>query len=1000
MQVDGRKVPLRTIKVRGLLAILLLTPNTLIAADTIVSRLWDDEYVTYRSAGGRESPPDRSKTLQIHVTRLRNEFRRAGVTAKVINDQKAYRLEVDASNVDYHRFRQLAAEGRRVAHEGDHQHAVAALAEATELWHGVPFAELTTSWAQRQRDTLTQAFLQACYQLVESHLALGQYDQAAERLEPLIAEHNVDETLAEQWMRAKAATDGPAFLSGYFRRFAERLRREMDADPNDHLTALYERLLQDGIDSETTIFTPHQGTVPHQLPRATPYFAGRRDTLMELDELLLTAVSSAPVIAIDGPPGIGKTAVVLEWANAHRDHYPGGQLFTNLSGHGPSLALETTAVVTSFLAALGTPAERLPPGSDDRAALLRDMLGDRKTLIVLDNARDSEHVRPILAATRSATVLVTSRQQLTGLVHRDGAKRITLGKLRPQESLALLSGRLGTSRAAPDSTAMRDLAELCDGLPLGLSIAAEHVAASPNAPLKELVEALRRQRRLLLDAGVHGDDDAASLRAVFSWSYDALRPAARTMFVLLGLHPTAQISVGAAAATADVSVVEATRTLDRLLGAHLVDQQAAGRFRLHDLIFLFASELATHLDDDVRTAAIHRVLDWYLATTINAVRCLDPHRVEVPAMAMTTGIVPGALDSEEQALRWCVDERANILAISRFAADTGFHDHAWRLIGEFDEVLNRYGHPSELLDIHNVALASARASGVADGIAGLLNNIGSLYFHLGDYEQAARYFSEAREAYGEINDAHGEAVSMMNVASTWLERGRYKIALDSYQRSLALFEQVGDLAGQAHNRHRIGDTYRRLHRTATASRYYMESLRINEKIGHLRGQGAALAALGELHLDQDEPTVAISYCEQAITFHRRALDERRIGETLHALAVAYHRIHRPETGIPLVREAVECHGATGNRRRRAAALNLLGQLYYETNNASGAKTAWTEAVWLLQELGDLDAETVQRRIDGLDAGTTQTPPPRTTPPEWVNDGLGDHPTAHPPGTAS
>jgi DNA-binding SARP family transcriptional activator/Tfp pilus assembly protein PilF len=967
LHVDGRDVPLHTIKVRGLLAILLLAPDTLVATDTIVSRLWDDDYVTYRPAGGRTRPPDRRRTLQIHVTRLRNAFKRAGVAAKVINDQHAYRLVVDPSTIDYHRFRQLAVTGRHAAQDGDHHRAMAVLDEAVRLWHGAPFADLTTSWAQRHRDTLvTQDFLPVYQQLVDAHLALGQYDQALERLEPLIADHNVDEILAGQWMRAKAAIDGPASLSVYFRRFVERFRKDMDAEPNQ-LIALYEHLTRAGAGGDAVLVSPKSSSVPpDQLPRSVPYFVGRRDTLALLDELLLTRTSSAPVVAIDGPPGIGKTALAVEWANNHRDQFPDGRFFINLSGHGPSDVVDATTVLTSFLTTLNVPAEHLPPGSEDRAALVRANLRNRRVLIVLDNARNSEHVRPILAATPSAAVLVTSRQQLTGLVLHEGASRIILPKLRPHESLALLEKRLGPTRARPDSPIIRDLAEICDGMPLGLNIAAQYAAASPNAPLKDLVETLRQQPPLLLDTGIHGDEGANSLRVVFSWSYVTLRPDARTMFEVLGLHSTAHISVGAAAAIADMSVAEATRTLDRLQGAHLVDQQSPGRFRLHDLIFVFARELAGDLHLDDRQAAIHRMVDWYLATATNAVRSLSPHRREVPPLAIRTNIIPDSFDNAEQALRWCVNEKSNILAVGRLAADAGHHDHAWRLIGRFDSVLNRYGDPRELIEIHQIGLASARASGSMEGEAGMLNSLAMRYYQLDEYERAGRHFEDALALFGQIGDSYSETISLMNLATTYMERGRFQTALDRYERVMASFDQIGDLEGRAYVRQRLGDTYRRMGRATTAVNFYQAALSLCEDSGNQHGQADTLTALGELYLEMDEPATAIKFCGKAVSLHIHTLDERRTADAFRVLSAAYLRIQRPFDAVPSAKRAVESYAATGNRRRRAQSLDLLGQACAATGHSAAARTAWTAAVQSYDELGDPAGDDVQREIDGLD----------------------------------
>jgi NB-ARC domain len=325
------------------------------------------------------------------------------------------------------------------------------------------------------------------------------------------------------------------------------------------------------------------------------------------------------------------TATRHTWAS--RLSFPDGELFANLGGHGLTDPVEPAAVLASFLDAIDVPTDRIPHDLQDRVTLLRQLLTGRRMLIVLDNARDSEHVRSILSATASCATIVTSRQQLTGLVHRDGAHRVTLPRLAPDDAIALLRHRIGKARTERDLQSIQDLSALCDGFPLGLRMAAER----PDVPVRDLVTQLYRQRRILLDAGSHGDDETVTLRAVFSCSYEALTPDAKRLFRLLGLSPGSDFSTSEAAALAALPMARVEHVLDALFGANLVEQRAADRFRLHDLIRLFAVELVSEDDTDTRTVTIHRVLDWYLGSTINATRSVDPHRFEVPRLPLTSG---------------------------------------------------------------------------------------------------------------------------------------------------------------------------------------------------------------------------------------------------------------------------------------------------------------------------------------------------------------------------
>lgn len=963
LSVDGRAADLGATKVRGLLGILLLSANTVVTTATLASRLWDEPSgrdTAHCSVKGRDLPPNPGKTLQTYVTRLRDVLDKAGSPAKLTNEHHAYRLHVDAATVDYHQFQQLAAAGRHASQHGDLGRTVELLGQAVALWHGSPLADLATSWVRGYRETLVASeLLPAYYKLIDAELTLGYHEVVLSRLRPLLAQHDTDETLAGLWMRTVAALDGPDKLPSYFRAFVSRVRTTMQDEPSDRLVHLYEQLTRPHTPARTAV---ESRTVPRHLPRPSPYFAGRSDAMEQLDTLVFGGTDQ-PVVAIDGAAGVGKTEVVVQWGSTRRQHFPDGDLYANLSGFGPGAPIDASTVLTTFLNALQLPAEHLPRNAQDRAALLRHTLSNRRMLIVLDNVRDSEHARPLLTATGSCPVLITSRQQLTGLVHRDGAQRITLGKLTPPASAALLARRIGEARANRDHAAVHDLAALCDGLPLGLRVAAEHVAASPGAPVRGLVDNLIRHRRLLLDTGSHGDDNSTTLRAVFAWSCDDLRPDANRLYRLLGLHPSTSFSTAAAATLAELSLGDTERILDVLVGAHLVERQGADRYQLHDLLLLFAAELVDGEHPNVRRAALLRLLDWYLGSVVNAARILMAHHVEAPSLLPASGITPQTFENEQDALHWCISERSNIIAASRRASEVGFHDHAWRLVGEFDDVLVRYGDPHDLLEIHHSAIASARISGAKEGEAELLNNLAVFHAHLDAYGQAATHFRQAQAIYKTTNDVYGEAVALLNIASMYMERRKFPAAINLYEHAVTLFEEVGNSVGCAHAYHRLGDTYRRMDRYGVAADFYKRALQLREGIP--RGQADTLTALGELQLQQGHPVGAIEYCEAALTFHRRALDTRRTAKALETLASAYHRVQRYGDAIRSGNEATDQYGGINDLRGQAQSLEIVGAAHSGAGDQTTARARWTQALALLRELEDPRQTIVEHYLDVL-----------------------------------
>jgi hypothetical protein len=341
--------------------------------------------------------------------------------------------------------------------------------------------------------------------------------------------------------------------------------------------------------------------IPRELPPGAPHFTGRIQELSTLTRLLDRSDRKAPgtvaIGAIGGTAGVGKTALALHWAHRVAEQFTDGQLHVNLRGFAPSGTPATPAeAVRGFLDALGVPPERIPPTADAQVGLYRSLLVERKMLIVLDNARDEQQVRPLLPASPASLVVVTSRNQLAGLAAADGARLVSPDVLAHDEAVQLLTARIGASRAAAEPDAMDEIAALCAGLPLALAVAAARAAARPGFPLTELAAELRGadDRLDALDAG----DPAVNVRAVFSWSYRQLSPEPARMFRLLGLHPDPDISVPAAASLAAVDEPHAHRLLRELTHDCLITEHMPGRYAFHGLLRAYAADKARECDSE------------------------------------------------------------------------------------------------------------------------------------------------------------------------------------------------------------------------------------------------------------------------------------------------------------------------------------------------------------------------------------------------------------------
>jgi Domain of unknown function (DUF4062)/NB-ARC domain len=459
--------------------------------------------------------------------------------------------------------------------------------------------------------------------------------------------------------------------------------------------------------------------VPRQLPAAVPYFAGRTAELTALTGLLRSRADvggSVVISAIGGTAGVGKTALAVHWAYQIADRFPDGQLYVNLRGFDPAgAAMEPADAVRRFLVdGLNVPPERIPADLDAQAALYRSQLAGRRMLVVLDNARDTAQVRPLLPGAPTCLALITSRNQLTGLIAVEGAQPISLDVFTPDEARQLLTRRVGAERVAADSEAAAEIISGCARLPLALALVAARVAVRPNVELHEVANELSdtHQRWETLT----GDDPASDLRAVFSWSYDALAPAAARLFRLLGLHPGPDISTPAAASLAALSLAQVRLLLAELARANLLLEHAPSRYTFHDLLRAYAASrarddapqpnLAPHTATRVHRAtandqALDRLLDYYQRTAARAANALStPGR--------HGGSAPGtrAPTNPAEATAWLRAERGNLLACIQHARGSHQPGRALDLTTSLTTLLLRDGPWTQGIDLQQQALSS------------------------------------------------------------------------------------------------------------------------------------------------------------------------------------------------------------------------------------------------------------------------------------------------------
>jgi hypothetical protein len=344
-----------------------------------------------------------------------------------------------------------------------------------------------------------------------------------------------------------------------------------------------------------------RGSFPRQLPPSSADFVGRTGELRVLTGALARRdrAGETVILAIVGTAGIGKTALAVHWAHQVADRFPDGQLYVDLRGFDPSGDPAPPAdVIAGFLHALGLSSAKIPPAAHAAAGLYRSLLAGLRMLIVLDNARDPEQVRPLLPGNPACTVVVTSRNQLTGLVVAQGARPLFLDALTRADALESLTRRLGAQRLAGEPQAAEELIGLSARLPLALAAVAARAAASPGLTLRELVADLRDSDRRL-DA-VETGEPATSLRAMLTGSYRQLSDPAARMLGLLGLRSGPEVTAGAAAGLAGIPVSQARALLRELVRASLVtEHHPADQFALPAFVRSYAAERASPADAEL-----------------------------------------------------------------------------------------------------------------------------------------------------------------------------------------------------------------------------------------------------------------------------------------------------------------------------------------------------------------------------------------------------------------
>jgi DNA-binding SARP family transcriptional activator len=900
LRTTAGRADLGTPREHHVVAVLAAEAGRLVPVGTLIERVW-----------GPDAPPGARATLRVYLAHIRKVLDKANSDTDrpvtLVRRPGGYLLDVDADQVDLHRFRRLVAHAREPGHTDDQRATL--LRQALDLPTGEPLADLSGGWAERTRLGMSREYLDAALVWAGATRAAGHGGAAIGLLAELADRHTLNESLAAALMRAlHAAGRGSEALKLYSETRA-RLADELGTDPGAELQAVHQEILRG-----KPLPAP-AATVPAQLPADPASFAGRTPYLDQLDAL------AAKVVAIDGTAGVGKTALAVHWSHRVRDRYPDGQLYVNLRGFDPSgQVMDPAAALRGFLDALGVAAQRVPTDLDAQAALYRSQLAGRRVLILLDNARDTAQVRPLLPGTPGCLVIVTSRNQLTSLVAAHDAHPVTLDLPAPEEARALLARRLGADRVAAEPDATDEIVDRCARLPLALTLVAAHAALRPRADLHALARQLRdtQQRWQTLT----GDDPSTDVRTVFSWSYQALSPDAAGLFRLLGLHPGPDLTAPAAASLAARALDRTRPLLAELARANLVVEHRPGRYTLHDLLRAYAADLAT---DDDSPAATHRVLDHYLHTAHAAARLLDANRDPLPLAAPQPGVTPEHLADHQQALDWLDAEQAVLVAAVEQAATGHFDAHTWQLAWTLVTFLYRQGHWQDMLTTGTAAVAAARRAGDRTAEA-----------------NAHRNLSYAHIRLGRPDDAHAELA-----------------------QAIELYQHAGDQTGQAHTELSLALLWERREDGGQALAHSRQALRLYQSVGHRSGEAQAYNAIGWYHAMLGDHEAAVAACEQALALHQDLDDRDGQGNTLDSLGYAHHHLGHYAEAIDCFRQALALFRELGERFNEATILGHLADSQRGAGDLDAARDTYRLALAIFENLGHPNAETIRAELRGL-----------------------------------
>jgi DNA-binding SARP family transcriptional activator/tetratricopeptide (TPR) repeat protein len=929
-------------KVRALLALLALRPGRVVSAGELADELWDGD------------PPEAARKLVSgYVLRARRLIGDPDGQV-LVTRAPGYLLAVERAEADASRFEQLVAAGREALDGGDALRAADLLAGALALWRGPALSDVAPGpLIADAASRLEEQRLDAAELRIEADLGSGRAAELVAELRELTAGYPLRERFWHQLMRVLEGSGRPAEALEVYGRARAVLAAELGADPGPDLQELHRELLvgdpaplgrrrggRSGLAAAAAAAAAP--AVLRQLPATAPRFAGRE---AEMAGLLSQDDAEHPgtvvITAIDGMPGVGKTALAVHAGHLLAGRFPDRQLFVDLHGHTPGQGPADPAdVLAELLAADGADPRYLPGRLAGRAAMWRDRLAGRRVLLILDNAASSAQVGPLLPGTAGCLVLVTSRRFLGDL---PAAVQIPLGVLPPGDAAAMLTGL--APRAAREPARVAELAALCGHLPLAVALLARLLARHPSWDLASLITETRT--RLLTTAA-----ENRTVAAAFDLSYQDLTPAQQRLFRYLGRHPGTDTDAYAAAALAGLPLADTVAHLDALHGSRLLEEPVPHRYRMHDLIRQYARSLAADQDADEQDQAARRLFDYYQHTAEAAGAQLTRHtRSRAPSPVPAPAAAP-AVRGYDLARAWMTAERANLLACVEEAAAREDHDRVTGLASAVAPHLRNDGPWPQAVTLHTAAAQAARLRGDQPGQANALLNLGEVGRLTSDHPSAARALEQARDIYRSTGDQIGEANALTYLGDVRQLADDFPGAASALEQALDISRGTGDRLAEANALTYLG-MVRRLTGDYQAATSLLEKARdICRDIGNQPGQILALRELGAVQQETGDCQAAASVLEQALDISRGTGDRLAEANALFYLGEVRQMTGDYRAAAGLLEQARGIYRDIGSPLGQANVLRNLGIVRRLAGDYPAAARLVEQALDIYRDIGE------------------------------------------------